>query len=94
MQTYEMRNYIKSAYNYSSKWCNKVDRMPDNQVVAVYYSIVNQQSKKKKQAEIDRKFHQVTVEEYSKTIKEEKPKEPEFHQVTMFEYLKDINSSK
>ena len=43
MQVYEMRRVLKRAPRYTSTpqaastWCNKVDRMSDNQVIAVFF---------------------------------------------------------
>ena len=36
-----MRNWLKTGtkYSNSSKWKSKVDRMSDNQVIAVYYRL-------------------------------------------------------
>ena len=41
-----MRNYLKSypKYKKSPKWLTKVDNMSDNQVIAVYYSLVNRKN--------------------------------------------------
>ena len=41
MTTSNMRGWVKSAYN-SDNWKKKVDRMSDEQIIAVYYSLVKQ----------------------------------------------------
>lgn len=43
MSVNQMRNYLKSypKYKKSQKWSDKVDKMSDSQVIAVYYSLVN-----------------------------------------------------
>lgn len=42
----EMRNYLKEQWPHSRKWSSKVDRMPDQQVVAFYLRLQSQKSKK------------------------------------------------
>ena len=39
MTTLDMRGWVKSAYT-SKAWEAKVDRMADEQVIALYYSLV------------------------------------------------------
>ncbi len=41
MSINQMRGYLKSLYNGSYKWVNKVNAMHDEQVVAVYYRFIN-----------------------------------------------------
>ena len=41
----EMRLVISQAYK-SQKWLDKVAAMPNSQVIAVYYSIMNQKKEK------------------------------------------------
>ena len=36
-----MRQYIKDAYGRAEGWCKKVNRMGDKQVIAIYYSLLN-----------------------------------------------------
>lgn len=33
------RQLVKDAYNNSPKWCAKVDKMTDEQVIAVYFRL-------------------------------------------------------
>lgn len=40
--TVEMRKQIKKAYNNSPKWVAKVNKMPDEQILALYYSLLKQ----------------------------------------------------
>ena len=47
MTVENMRGHIKAHYNYATKWCAKVDRMPDDQVIAVYYRLAREAEKKK-----------------------------------------------
>ena len=35
-----MRQYLRKCYGGAQKWVNKVNKMSDNQVIAVYYRIV------------------------------------------------------
>lgn len=46
----EMRSYITSKYE-SNTWRYKVERMPENQVIAVYYSFLERETKKKLEEE-------------------------------------------
>ena len=63
MTVSQMRNRLGDVYT-AKTWQNRVKRMPDNQVIAVYYSFLERGKfdipKKKKQEE----FHQITLEEY------------------------------
>lgn len=36
-----MRDWVKSAYP-GQKWKDKVDKMPDNQIIPLYYSLIKQ----------------------------------------------------
>lgn len=38
MSSEQMRNLLKSVYPKSTSWSNKVDRMDDTQVTAIYLS--------------------------------------------------------
>ena len=85
-----MRQYIKDAYGRSESWCKKVNKMGNNQVIAIYYSLLNRAKKKESpKEEKPEPFHQVTLQEYKKEV-EEKPKEMVFHQITMDEYLRGL----
>lgn len=76
MDIINMRQYVKDAYGSgrSKRWCEKVDKMHDNQVIAIYYNLLNRNKKK-----VEPKKPEIT--------KEEKPKETNFHQITIDEYL-------
>ena len=41
MQTYQMRDWVKSAYS-GPNWKAKVDKMEDNQIIALYRSLIKQ----------------------------------------------------
>lgn len=41
MTTSNMRGWVKSAYT-SDSWKKKVDRMSDEQIIAIYYSLIKQ----------------------------------------------------
>lgn len=66
-----MTDYIKRQYGYSADWCKKVNKMPDDQVFAVFCSISAREKLKTKQNEwrpvkppkIDHKQHaeQLTI---------------------------------
>ena len=89
MEISYMRQYIKDAYGRNENWCKKVNKMPDNQVIAIYYSLLNRAKKasEPKKPEVN---HQITLDEYKEAKKEEKPKEMVFHQITMYEYLNGL----
>ena len=36
-----MREWVKSAYP-GDRWKNKVNKMPDNQIIPLYYSLIKQ----------------------------------------------------
>ena len=90
MEVAYMRQYIKDAYGRNENWCKKVNKMQDNQVIAIYYSLLNRAKKASEpKEEKPEENHQITLDEY-KEIKEEKPKEMVFHQITMYEYLNGL----
>ena len=41
MTVQNMRDKLSQAYNGASKWVNKVKRMSDQQVIAIYYRMLN-----------------------------------------------------
>ena len=41
MNAVDMRDWVKSAYP-GPNWKKKVDKMPDDQIIALYYSLVKQ----------------------------------------------------
>lgn len=89
MEVSYMRQYIKDAYGRNENWCNKVNRMGDKQVIAIYYSLLNRAAKKKESPKEEKPepFHQVTLQEYKEEVK---PKEMKFHQITIEEYLRSL----
>lgn len=46
MEIWQMRNYIAAEYNTAS-WKDKVQKMPDKQVMAIYYSFLRRKEKQK-----------------------------------------------
>ena len=46
MNVPQMREWLKSSYGYGKSWCYKVDKMPDDQVVAVFNRMSSQGKKK------------------------------------------------
>lgn len=43
MNLHEMRNFISNAYP-GQKWKNRVKKMGENQIIAIYYSMINRQN--------------------------------------------------
>ncbi len=43
MNIHEMRNFISKAYP-GQKWKNRVKKMGENQIIAIYYNLVNRES--------------------------------------------------
>lgn len=41
MEVSQMRAILKKQYKGAYKWVNKVDRMSENQVIAVYYRMLS-----------------------------------------------------
>lgn len=41
----QMRNYIMGRYGYAARWCDKVNAMPDNQVIAIYWRLIRERTK-------------------------------------------------
>lgn len=68
----QMRIYILDSYpNASMDWRNKVaNKMPTNQIIAIYHSILAREDKKQKQAKIDEQFHQMDIFEWQKALAE------------------------
>lgn len=67
MTTREMEAYVAQLYP-DEKWQRRVRRMPIEQIVAIYYSSIERERKKRELAkqsrENERYFHQMTLEEY------------------------------
>lgn len=59
MTIQQMREKISKVYS-AKTWPDRVSRMPDHQVVGVYYSFLKRGKFEKKKEE----FHQITLEEY------------------------------
>ena len=61
-----MKDYILGWYpNASKSWRTRVrDFMPDNQIVAIYHSICRREEKLRREAEEEKKYHQMTIYEY------------------------------
>ena len=72
----QMRDYISRhpRYKNSNTWRDRVQRMPENQVIAIFYKFQKQDYKK--------------IEREMKVEKE--PVKEQFHQVTMFEYMEGV----
>lgn len=83
-----VKEYVKTAYGHNENWCKRVDNMPNNQILAIYYSLLNRTKNSSKSKKLEEN-HQITLEEYREIKKEEKPKE-EYHQITINEYLKHL----
>lgn len=91
-----MREFLMGRYPNS----DKIRNMKDNQIIAVYYRVINSDQKPKQEKKIKlqppEKYHQITLEEVIPTkpveVKNESPKVKamEFHQITMEEYLKSL----
>lgn len=43
MNLHEMRDFISKAYP-GQKWKNRVKKMGENQIIAIYYSMINRQN--------------------------------------------------
>lgn len=62
-----MRSYISNAYK-GKEWKNKVSTMSDQQVIAIYYSIKERRTGKKKEKRI-KETGQISIFEYLDTSK-------------------------
>lgn len=63
MNINEMRLYVMQAYP-GPKWAQRVAKMPNNQVIAVFRSIQNRKSLKKEmgeQSKSDEQYRQMTL---------------------------------
>lgn len=59
----EMRKKVKSVYN-NSTWSARVDRMADNQVIAIFYSMEEKGRFKKKRHTLD----QISLFDYMEEV--------------------------
>lgn len=57
-----MRTYVQRSYS-GTAWAEKVAKWPNNRVIAVYYSLINRQAKKKaeKKAESESPYKQLSL---------------------------------
>ncbi len=44
MSVCQMREYVRNAYQ-GDKWKNRVAKMPDNQIIAIYFRLIEERSK-------------------------------------------------
>lgn len=74
----DMRNQLANCepYSESPSWVDKVKRMPDNQVIAIWHKFS--------------KFGNFQRSENIKRFNKKKNKAQEPHQITMFEYMEDL----
>ena len=56
----EMRKKIKTVYG-NSTWDRKVDNMADNQVIAIYYSMLEKEIFKKNKKKHKNTYHQIDL---------------------------------
>lgn len=75
MNIHEMRNFISKAYP-GQEWKNRVKKMGENQIIAIYYSMINRE-KTKTQREIYVGFDEAAV-----------CKDESYEQLTLFDILK------
>ena len=75
MQVWQMRNYISDEYP-SIGWKDRVQNMPDNQVIAIYHKIINRKAVKTEVsvAPVVKKeeYHQMNIFEYEETLHNKK----------------------
>jgi hypothetical protein len=50
------------------QWKNKVLKMKNNQVIAVYRSIEARKAREKRDAELEQQFHQIDIFEYMASL--------------------------
>lgn len=75
MNLHEMRNFISKAYP-GQKWKNRVKKMGEGQIIAVYYNLVNRESP------LLQKAAKIGLSEVAVT------KDDEYEQLTIFDILK------
>ena len=64
-----MRGFVAEQYP-GIKWKEKVRHMSEEQIVAIYYSMVNRKNKQTKSKK-EESYHQMTISEYESLRKEE-----------------------
>ena len=64
-----MRKEISKVYN-NKTWANRVAMMPDNQVIAIYFSFLEQGRFERVDPKVvsEEKNHQITIFEYLQSI--------------------------
>lgn len=67
MRIYILDNYPNASFEFRNKVANK---MPSNQIIAIYHSILNRKEKKKQLAKEDEKYHQMDIFEWQKMLVE------------------------
>ena len=75
MNLHEMRDFISKAYP-GQEWKNRVKKMGENQIIAIYYSMINLQNSF---------AHKVTDIKLDKTAVD---KDESYTQLTIFDILK------
>lgn len=65
------KQFLKTAYP-GKEWARKVDRMPKDQVTAIYFSIHDRMNKMPKKAKRKEKGGQISIFDYTGTIGNEK----------------------
>ena len=75
MNIHEMRNFISKAYP-GQEWKNRVKKMGENQIIAIYYSMINRQNS----------FAQKVT--HIKLDKTAVGKDESYEQLTIFDILK------
>ena len=76
-----MKECVKAAYDYADRWSSKVDRMPNMQIAAIYRYLKERgtfkrnrggfivYSKGKKDTIKTNIYHQMTLEEWERSLK-------------------------
>lgn len=75
MNLHEMREFISNAYP-GQKWKNRVKKMGENQIIAIYYSMINRQNSLSQKAT------------HIKSDKTTVGKDESYTQLTIFDILK------
>lgn len=81
MNLHEMRNFISKAYP-GQEWKNRVKKMGEAQIIAVYYNLVNRENP------LLQKAAKIGLSEVAMT------KDDEYVQLTIFDILKGENDDR
>lgn len=54
----DKRDYIKEVYKNSPGFCHRVDKMSDNQIIAIYFSLLNREGKKNDKKQVKMKIEE------------------------------------